>query len=114
MRSFEVESVAKRLARAGGGYEVVQKSQGLEVGVYVLIAPAPDDQKPHRDDEVYLVLDGAGTITVDGEEERLEQGQAVFVAAEAEHRFSDYEALSLLVVFTGAGAPPLRGDREEP
>jgi hypothetical protein len=29
---------------------------GLEIGVYVLAAPEPDQQQPHSDDEVYVVL----------------------------------------------------------
>ena len=46
-------------AAAGGqrGYEIVHTSPGLEVGVYVLVAPEPDRQQ-HEDDEVYIVLEG--------------------------------------------------------
>lgn len=34
----DVESVRRRLAASGGGYEVVHASPGLELGVYVLVA----------------------------------------------------------------------------
>lgn len=104
MSAFEVESVRRRLAAANGGYEVVHSSPGLEVGVYVLVAPEPDRQQPHADDEVYVVLEGRGVLTVEGKEIPLEEGQAAFVAAGDEHRFSAYEHLSLLVVFSRSSA----------
>jgi mannose-6-phosphate isomerase-like protein (cupin superfamily) len=99
---FDVEEVKNRLAAGNGGYEVVHSSPGLEVGVYVLIAPEPDRQHPHKDDEVYVVLEGTGVLTVKGEAVALREGHAVFVPAEAEHRFSAYEHLSVLVIFDKA------------
>ena len=96
---FEVEAVRKRLVAASGGYEMVHSSPGLEVGVYVLVAPEADKQQPHEDDEVYVVLEGTGTLEVEGTEVDLHEGQAAFVAAHAEHRFTSYESLSLLVIF---------------
>ncbi len=97
---FDVDAVKRRLAAGTGGYEIVHSSPGLEVGVYVLVAPEPDRQQPHEDDEVYIVLEGRGTLQVEDEAIDLEEGQAMFVAAGAEHRFTGYELLSLLVIFT--------------
>jgi mannose-6-phosphate isomerase-like protein (cupin superfamily) len=97
---FDVEAAKRRLQEGNGGYEIVHTSPGLEVGVYVLVAPEPDRQQPHADDEVYVVLEGRGTLQVEDEEIDLEEGQAMFVAAGAEHRFTGYEQLTLLVVFT--------------
>jgi mannose-6-phosphate isomerase-like protein (cupin superfamily) len=101
---FDVEATNRRLQADGGGYEVVHSSPGLEVGVYVLVAPEPDRQQPHSDDEVYVVLEGRGTLEVEGREQDMEEGQAMFVAAGAEHRFTGYESLSLLVIFARRGA----------
>ncbi len=97
---FEVDAAKRRLRAGNGGYEIVHRSPGLEVGVYVLVAPEPDRQQPHEDDEVYVVIEGRGTLQVEDEELDLEEGQAMFVAAGAEHRFTGYESLSLLVIFT--------------
>ncbi len=97
---IQVGAVTRRLQEAGGGYEVVHESAGLEVGVYVLVAPEPDRQQPHDDDELYVVLDGRGTLEVEGVATPMEEGQALFVEAGADHRFTGYEGLSLLVVFT--------------
>lgn len=99
MHAFEIDAVKKRLAEAGGGYEVVHSSTGLEVGVYVLVAPEPDRQQPHDDDEIYVVLEGIGTLDVEGESVPVREGTAVFVEAGAEHRFTAYEHLSVLVIF---------------
>jgi mannose-6-phosphate isomerase-like protein (cupin superfamily) len=106
---IEIGSVRRRLEAGAGGYEVVHSSPGLELGVYVLVAPEPDRQQPHADDEVYVVLDGWGTLEIEGESVALAPGQAIFVPAGAEHRFTGYEGLSVLVAFVkrdeGGAAP---------
>ena len=99
---FDIEGAKQRLVEAGGGYEIVHSSPGLEIGVYVLVAPEPDRQQPHVDDEVYVVLEGSGVLEVEGEPVALRVGHAVFVPAGADHRFSAYEQLSVLVVFERA------------
>jgi mannose-6-phosphate isomerase-like protein (cupin superfamily) len=102
VQALEVEATRRRLEAANGGYEVVHRSPGLEVGVYVLVAPEPDRQQAHADDELYVVLQGRGVLTVDGEPIAVEEGKAAFVPAGADHRFTGYEGLSVLVVFARA------------
>ena len=60
-----------------------------------------DRQQPHTRDEVYVVLSGRGTLEVEGDTLRLHEGDAAFVPAGADHRFTGYEGLSVLVVFAG-------------
>jgi mannose-6-phosphate isomerase-like protein (cupin superfamily) len=96
---FDIAGVKDRLAASGGGYEIVHSSAGLELGVYVLVAPEPDRQQPHEDDEVYVVLEGTGVLDVEGTSVELREGHAVFVPAGADHRFSAYEQLAVLVIF---------------
>src|SRR5437764_6051959 len=97
--TVEVQRAKERLAAAGGGYEIVHQSPGLELGVYVLVAPEPDRQQPHDDDEVYVVLEGSGVLDVEGESVPMNVGDACFVPAGADHRFSAYEQLAVLVLF---------------
>jgi mannose-6-phosphate isomerase-like protein (cupin superfamily) len=111
--ALEVERTRRRLAAAGGGYEIVHQSPGLEVGVYVLVAPEPDRQSAHADDELYVVLEGRGELTVEDESMTLHEGQAAFVPAGAEHRFTGYEGLSVLVVFARPDGRPPTGEHEE-
>jgi mannose-6-phosphate isomerase-like protein (cupin superfamily) len=94
-----VRETERRLREAGGGYEIVHESPGLEIGVYVLVAPEPDHQSAHGDDEVYVVLEGSGVLTVEGQETALGDGDLVFVPAGADHRFTGYQGLSVLVIF---------------
>jgi mannose-6-phosphate isomerase-like protein (cupin superfamily) len=99
VHAFEITAVGDRLAQAGGGYEIVHESAGLEIGVYVLVAPEADRQQPHEDDEVYIVLQGNGVLQVEDAEVPVREGSAVFVEAGADHRFTAYEHLSVLVIF---------------
>jgi len=99
--AFEIEAAKRRLLDKGG-YEIVHESDGVELGVYVLVAPEPDRQQPHADDEVYVVLEGHGTLDVEGTPIDMHPGSAVFVPAGVEHRFTGYEELSVLVIFDKA------------
>jgi mannose-6-phosphate isomerase-like protein (cupin superfamily) len=96
--AFDIAGAKSRLADKGG-YEIVHESSGLEIGVYVLVAPEPDHQQPHADDEVYVVLEGQGTLDIEGKQVKLHVGEATFVPAGARHQFVGYEQLSVLVIF---------------
>jgi mannose-6-phosphate isomerase-like protein (cupin superfamily) len=100
MDALNIEATRRRLEDARGGYEIVHESPGLEIGVYVLVAPEPDRQQPHVDDEVYVVLQGRGMLEVESEQIEVSEGKAAFVPAGADHRFTGYEGLSVLVVFS--------------
>jgi mannose-6-phosphate isomerase-like protein (cupin superfamily) len=99
MHAFDVQAVNEQLKAGSGGYEIIHESPGLEVGVYVLVAPEPDRQQPHEDDELYVVLEGRGVLEVEGESTPVQEGSAVFVPAGADHQFTGYEGLSVLVIF---------------
>ena len=103
MQPIDISGAKERLASTGG-YEIVHRSRRLELGVYVLVAPEPDRQQPHEDDEVYVVLEGSGVLEVEGERTELQEGHAIFVPAGADHRFVGYERLSALVIFQCAPA----------
>jgi mannose-6-phosphate isomerase-like protein (cupin superfamily) len=111
VNALEVEMARERLVAAGGGYEIIHHSPGLEVGVYVLVAPEPDHQNAHVDDELYIVLEGRGMLTVEGEPVSLSEGQAAFVPAGAEHQFTGYEGLSVLVIFSRQKEPSSLAER---
>jgi mannose-6-phosphate isomerase-like protein (cupin superfamily) len=97
--TFGVDAAKRRLQESGGGYEIVHDSPGLELGVYVLVAPEADKQQPHADDEVYVVLEGSGVLEVEGRQHPVHEGEAIFVAAGDDHRFTAYEQLAVLVIF---------------
>jgi len=103
MHAFGVSDVVERLRSAGGGYEIIHDSPGLELGVYVLVAPEADRQQPHSDDEIYIGLEGTGVLEVGDESVPMEVGKAIFVEAGVEHRFTAYEQLAVLVIFERVG-----------
>jgi mannose-6-phosphate isomerase-like protein (cupin superfamily) len=72
----------------------------LSVGTYCIPAGGLDDQSPHTEDEIYVVMGGRARIrTPDGTAE-ARPGSVIFVPAGEEHRFDEVaEDLTLLVVF---------------
>jgi mannose-6-phosphate isomerase-like protein (cupin superfamily) len=95
---IDLNAIKAQIAERGG-YEIAHASPGLELGVYTLVAPEPDRQQPHEDDEVYVVLEGRGTLEIEDDAVDLSEGQAAFVPAGAQHRFTGYESLTVLVIF---------------
>ena len=68
-----------------------------------LYAPVGSDpQTPHDRDEVYFVLSGSGDFVLAGSSSRFVGGDALFVAAGAEHRFENFTPdFAAWVVFYG-------------
>lgn len=60
----------------------------MRVGLYAL--RDHDPQKPHTQDEIYIVASGTGEF-VNGEERKaFRPGDIIFVAAGVEHRFENF------------------------
>jgi mannose-6-phosphate isomerase-like protein (cupin superfamily) len=101
--AFDIAGPKARLCAADGGYEIVHESTRLQICVYALVAPEPDHKRTNADDELYIVLEGSGMLDVDGEQLELREGQAAFVPAGADHRFSAYEHLTVLTILERDG-----------
>ncbi|MGH3993070.1 MAG: cupin domain-containing protein [Pseudonocardiaceae bacterium] len=77
--------------------------EALSVGTYSIPAGAPDTQRPHTEDEVYVVTSGRGIFEAAGQRVDARAGTVLYVPANEEHRFVEVtEDLAVLVVF----APP--------
>ena len=72
----------------------------LEVEIY---APRGNDpQKPHRRDEVYVVVSGSGEFVHGDRRDAFGPGDFLFVAAGLEHRFERFsDDLVVWVLFYG-------------
>jgi len=56
-----------------------------------LVEPArPNEQTPHEQDEIYIVIRGRGVLFHDGKRDPFESGDLLFVAAATEHRFEEF------------------------
>jgi mannose-6-phosphate isomerase-like protein (cupin superfamily) len=103
MQTFDLSQESAERSRAGRLYREFLRVPALSAGLYELPAGADDPQKPHAEDEIYLVLRGRAVIRSGGEERAVGPGTLIFVPAGEEHRFHSLtEDLSLLVVFASA------------
>ena len=68
-----------------------------------LFAPrGVDTQQPHRRDEVYVVVRGAGVFVNGPARHRFGAGDLLFVPAGVEHRFEEFtDDLAVWVIFYG-------------
>src|SRR5262245_17533829 len=97
-----------RLAEAQAGIPASERSVCvLRRGTLdvVLGTPArPNEQTPHAQDEVYIVIRGRGVLFHDGQRDAFESGDFLFVAAGTDHRFEDFgDDLLVWRVFYGPG-----------
>lgn len=74
---------------SGERYAKVFKKDGLRA---VLYAPqGHDPQRPHKEDETYVVVRGTATFTAEDCEPRaVAPGDLIFVPALKEHKFVDF------------------------
>src|SRR5215471_18418241 len=72
----------------------------LSVGTYSIPAGGVDDQEPHSEDEVYVVMSGRGRFEAGGKGVDVAPGMVIYVPAREEHRFADVtQDLAVLVLF---------------
>ena len=97
---FELLAATSRQRRT---YAEVLRVPALSAGVYELSAGSDDRQKPHSEDEVYVVLRGRAKATVNGQTVTVNTGSLLYVPARVPHHFHDIEDdLTVLVLFAPA------------
>jgi mannose-6-phosphate isomerase-like protein (cupin superfamily) len=77
----------------------------------VLFIPRGTDyQSSHKQDELYIVVKGNGVLVIDGSRHSLTTGDALFVPANTDHRFIEFNnALVTSAIFwgpNGGESPP--------
>jgi mannose-6-phosphate isomerase-like protein (cupin superfamily) len=103
VKHYRLDSLAREQRQGAAPYLEFLREQSMSSGLYVLPAGAVDNQSPHSEDEIYVVLRGAASITAGDETRDIAANDVIFVPAGVVHRFHDIvEDLSLVVVF----APP--------
>jgi len=99
MQAFDLADLLAKLSQEAALYLEFLRVPDLSVGVYVLPEGGTDPQQPHTEDEVYYVVRGRGSITVDGESRPVQAGSVVYVPARIEHRFHTIEEELVILVF---------------
>lgn len=102
-KAFHLPQLVADQAKAGEEWREFFRVKALSLGVYALKKGAVDTQSPHKQDEIYYVVAGRATLTVDGKAHAVEPGSVLYVAAHAKHRFHDItDDLTTLVFFAPA------------
>jgi quercetin dioxygenase-like cupin family protein len=102
---MEIVDAGRFLPAADGTTRYVEQLRvpALSVGTYSIPAGAADDQEPHAEDEIYVVLSGRGAFSAGGRTIDAGPGRTLFVPAGEDHRFHDVtEDLTVLVFFAPA------------
>jgi quercetin dioxygenase-like cupin family protein len=101
--AFNQQELIDKYASGGAAYHEFLRRRGMSLGIYTLPAGSTDSQHPHTADEVYIVLQGRGTLRVVDSEIEVATGSIVSVDHGEDHQFIEItEDMQLLVVF----APP--------
>jgi mannose-6-phosphate isomerase-like protein (cupin superfamily) len=103
MQDFDLNSLVADIRREAQRWREFLRTGSLSMGVYRLQAGQADEQRPHGEDEVYLVMSGKASFRARDELKSVEPGTLIFVEREVEHRFVDItEDLTALVFFAPA------------
>jgi cytidylate kinase len=102
-RPLDLARLALEHRGAARHYLEALRSAALSVGLYRLGVGEEDDQRPHGEEEVYLVMEGRARFRMGDMDFDVEPGALFIVPARVEHRFhSIAEDLLLLVFFAPA------------
>lgn len=109
--SFALDRLLVGTRAESGPYREILRVPALSAGLYLLPAGGTDRQRPHREDELYLVVKGRARFRSGTDDRAVGPNDLLYVAAGVEHHFhSISEELALLVVFapaeTGSVRPP--------
>ena len=78
----------------------------LTVGAYVLPVDAVDEQEPHDEDEVYVIIAGRSRFTAGDRTVDVVPGDTIHVPAGVAHRYHDITSdLHIVYTLTPAEAP---------
>jgi mannose-6-phosphate isomerase-like protein (cupin superfamily) len=103
MQTFTITDLLTQQAQGDERYLEFLRVPALSMGLYVLPGGGVDGQQPHNEDEVYVVVRGRALINVAGEDQVVEPGRIIFVAAHVPHYFHNIsEELAVLVFFAPA------------
>jgi quercetin dioxygenase-like cupin family protein len=103
MQAYDLNDLVNKARSDNQRWFEFLRVPSLSMGLYRLKAGQLDEQKPHAEDEVYLVISGKASFRSGGQEQAVVPGSLIFVERTVEHRFVDIsEDLTVLVFF----APP--------
>jgi mannose-6-phosphate isomerase-like protein (cupin superfamily) len=98
IRFVEAESRIPGLA----GERAILVLQRGTLDIKLAIPIPPNQQTPHEQDELYVVIRGRGVLVHDDKRDQFDSGDILFVAAGVEHHYEDFsDDLALWRIFYG-------------
>jgi quercetin dioxygenase-like cupin family protein len=100
MQTFNLSSLVAESERGDQRWHEFLRVPSVSMGLYRLNAGQADEQQPHTEDEVYVVISGKASFRASGQQQAVVPGSLIFVERAVEHRFVDItEDLTVLVFF---------------
>lgn len=108
-----ISNARRRLDEVGDSEGVELFAHG-SMSVEIYRPDGVDHQRPHEQDEVYVVISGSGEFVSGDVRRPFEPGEVLFVPAGVEHRFEHFsEDFATWVIFYGpAGGESARSPGE--
>ena len=107
MDAWELDELEAARTASGRLYHEFISVPDLSGGLYVLEAGTTDQQSPHTEDELYVVMSGREKAFVGGDVRPIREGSVIFVGTGVEHRFLDIEERLVLLVISQGRSPQL-------
>ena len=105
VRFSALDDIVEQRLRQGSEYFEFLRVPAMSAGMYVLAAGSTDRQTPHKQDELYYVVQGKARMRAGHQEQSVRRGTLIFVPAHLEHQFYDIEEeITVLVFFAPAEA----------
>src|SRR5437868_14329231 len=96
-----LSSALAEIGALAEGHAVTTIQRGT-LQVKLSVPVRPNQQSPHTQDEIYLIVRGSGILVHDAERQPFGAGDLLFVAAGVPHHFADFSAdLTVWVIFYG-------------
>jgi mannose-6-phosphate isomerase-like protein (cupin superfamily) len=97
-----VEAAIEQLDAVATGERFVKLLQHQTMQVEYFSPKEKDKQQPHKQDELYIIISGSGTLIRNGERLNCKPHDVLFVPAGLAHHFEDFtEDFATWVVFYG-------------
>src|SRR5947209_8419164 len=79
MQTFDLNSLVAESERGNHRWQEFLRVPSLSMGLYRLEAGQADEQQPHAEDEVYVVVSGKASVRAGGHEQAVAPGSLIFV-----------------------------------
>ena len=89
MQTFNLNGLVAESERGHKRWGEFLRVPSLSMGLYRLKAGQADEQQPHTEDEVYVIISGKASFRVGGQVRAVVPGSVIFVERAVEHRFVD-------------------------